>query len=69
MTNRYYYDTKRIGPGSLHNELVRTAEMLVSITRDQGIYYAIALLYDSNYDSARIAALLPILQHTQGAIL
>jgi len=61
-------DTNRRGLGSLHNELVRTSELLVSIAQEKGVYYAIALLYDSNYDSERIAALLPILQHTKGAI-
>ena len=56
------------GPGTLYNELIRTSELLVQLAAEKGVYYAIALLYDSSYDSARIAALLPILASTYGAI-
>lgn len=54
--------------GSLDRELERTAEMLVSIAETQGVYFAVAMLYDSNYDSDRIKKLLPILQKQDGAI-
>jgi hypothetical protein len=53
---------------TLQRELHRTAEMLVSIADGKGIYYAIALLYDSAYDPERIKALLPILQDKKGSI-
>ena len=62
-------DTNRIGPGSLNNELIRTSELLVDIAKKNGIYFAIALLYDSNYDIERLGALLPILEKTIGARL
>ena len=54
--------------GTLKQELIRTAEMLVDIAEKQGVYFAIALLYDSSYDQERIKALLPVLQKTQGSI-
>ena len=52
---------------TLKGELHRTAEMLVSVAKEQGVFFAIALLYDSEYDRERIKALLPILQSTRGA--
>ena len=54
--------------GSLQAELIRTAEMLVQIAQEKGVFFAVAFLYDSSYDTARIKALLPILQNTKGAI-
>ena len=54
--------------GTLEQELMRTAEMLVELARDKGVYFATALLYDSNYDARRMKALLPILQKTRGAL-
>ena len=60
------YTVLSIG-GSLNQELWRTAEMLVDIANTQGIYFAVALLYDSEYDHARLKALLPILLKTPGA--
>lgn len=54
--------------GTLQAELHRTAEMLVQIAEEKGVYFAIALLYDSSYDLDRIQALLPILQHTEKSI-
>lgn len=49
-------------------EMYRTAEMLVNISKEQGIYFAIALLHDSQYDYDRIKELLPILKDTYGSI-
>ena len=54
--------------GTLEAELCRTAEMLVEIAEVQGVYFAVALLHDSSYDTDRIKKLLPILQKTRGAI-
>jgi hypothetical protein len=56
------------GTMSLNRELYRTADMLVEIAKTQGVFFAVALLYDSNYDQERIKKLLPILQKTKGAI-
>jgi hypothetical protein len=53
---------------TLEGELHRTAEMLVQIAEEKGVFFAVALLHDSSYDSDRIKALLPILQITRGAI-
>ena len=53
--------------GTLKQELMRTSEMLVDIAETQGVYYAVALLYDSSYDLPRIRSLLPVLQRTDGA--
>ena len=54
--------------GSLKRELYRTAEMLVDISEKQGIYFAIAFLYDSNYDIDQIKTLLSILKNTKNSI-
>lgn len=48
-------------------EYCRTAEMLVSVSEQQGIYFAIALLYDMQYSREDIGKLLPILQDTRGS--
>jgi len=53
--------------GTLDQELIRTAELLVELSREQGVYFAVALLHDSGYDLKRLGALLPILQETKGA--
>ena len=53
---------------TLKGECNRTAEMLVDLAAERGVYFAIALLFDSNYDIERIRILLPILQRTAGAI-
>ena len=62
--------TIRTGLGSKHQEYVRTAEMLVELASrsDMGVYYAVALLFDSQYDQTDLRALLPILEKTRGAI-
>lgn len=54
--------------GTFEGELYRTAEMLVKIAEEQGIYFAIAFVYDSGYTQEDIKKLLPILQNTRGAI-
>jgi len=42
--------------------------MLVDIAEKQGIYFAVALLYDSSYDLDRIRKLLPVLEAQKGAV-
>lgn len=59
--------TLQIG-GTLDQELKRTAEMMVELSAEQGVYFAVALLYDSSYDSERIRKLLPFLEKEPGAI-
>ena len=54
--------------GSLDDELRRIAEMLVHIADEQGIFFAIAFLYDAGYDQERIKRLLQILQVTPGSV-
>jgi len=54
--------------GTLKQELHRTAQMVVELSADLGVYFAVALLLDSEYDRDRIRALLPILEKTRGAI-
>ena len=69
ITYIYIYIRSNYMIGStLQGELIRTSELLVDIAKEKGVYYAIALLYDSSYDTERIKALLPILQNTPGAI-
>ena len=53
---------------NLEGELAKTSHMLVNIAEEQGIYFAVAFLYDGGYDIARMKALLPILEKEQGAI-
>ena len=50
------------------NELKRTAEMLVEIAEEQGVYFAVAFLYDAGYNLKRISKLLPILEAQKGAM-
>lgn len=54
--------------GSLEDELRRTAEVLVTIAETQGVFFAVAFLYDAGYDQERINRLLPILQVTPGSV-
>jgi len=54
--------------GTLKAELLRTAEMVVQIAKEQGVFFVVALLHDSSYGNERLAKLLPILQETRGAI-
>ena len=53
--------------GTLKAELTRTSELLVDIAETQGVYFAIAFLYDASYDSDRLRALLPVLFATKGS--
>ena len=52
----------------LNRELRIIAEKLVEIAASQGVYFAIAFLYDASYNEKRIKKLLPILQKTSGSI-
>lgn len=54
--------------GSKDKELLRTAEMLVDIAEKQGVYFAVAFLYDSQYNLDILKRLLPILENRRGAI-
>ena len=49
-------------------ELARSAELVVELAREQGVFFAIAFLFDIGYTRADIAELLPILQQEKGAI-
>lgn len=53
---------------TLKRELIRTAEHINTIAKEQGIYFAIAFLSDANYDNERLQKLLPILHTIRGAI-
>ena len=53
---------------TLKIELDRTAHQLVEIAASQGVYFAVALLYDSNYDIERIRKLMPVLKKIEGSI-
>ena len=53
--------------GSFAGELARTAELLVEVAERDGIYFAVALLYDSSYTSEDLGKLLPILLNTKGS--
>ena len=41
-----------------HGEYQRTIEHLIDINEDQGLYYAIAFLYDAQYDRDDIKIIL-----------
>ena len=53
--------------GTVLQELKRSAELLVEIGDEKGVYYVVALLYDMQYDLERIKLLLPILEKQRGA--
>lgn len=53
---------------TLERELQRTADLLIQIAEQQGIYFAVAFLYDSGYDEKRIEKLLLVLQKQKGAM-
>ena len=55
--------------GTMNAELRRTAELVVETAKNQGVYFAVALLYDASYDHATIGRLLPFLQESPGSIL
>lgn len=55
-------------PSTLNGELHRTAELLIDIVENQGIFFGIAFLYDSGYDRECIGKLLSILENKKGAI-
>lgn len=50
-------------------ELKRSAEMLVDISENQGVYFAVAFIHDSQYHNAEdLKELMGHLQNTNGAI-
>jgi hypothetical protein len=51
----------------LQAELQATAEVLVDIAEEHGIYTAVKFLYDSAFDLHRIKGLMPILHRTPGS--
>jgi hypothetical protein len=58
--------------GTLDQELARTAELLVEIANRKvngGVFFAVAFLYDAQYDRERIKKLLPYLQKQSGSII
>lgn len=54
--------------GTRKGELARSAEVVVEVAREQGVYFAIAFLFDIGYTRADIAELLPYLEREKGAI-
>lgn len=54
--------------GTKKGELARSAELVVEVAREQGVFLAIAFLYDIGYTRDDIGELLPILQQEKGAI-
>ena len=54
--------------GTLEMELELTADMLVEIAEERGLYFAIALLVDASYDNEKMRLLLPYLEKKMGAI-
>ena len=54
--------------GTRARELARSAEVVVEVAREQGVFFAIAFLFDIGYTRADIAELLPYLQEEKGAI-
>lgn len=56
-----------MGP-NLQAEMRRTAEMIVDIADTRGVYFAVALLYDSGYSNEDIKILLPFLLETKGSV-
>lgn len=54
--------------GTREGELARSAELVVKLAKKQGVFLAIAFLYDIGYTRDDIAELLPILQQEKGAI-
>ena len=54
--------------GTREGELARAAEVVVKLAKKQGVFFAIAFLFDIGYTRADIAELLPILQREKGAI-
>lgn len=47
--------------GSKRTEYLRTIDVLKRIFEEQGIYYVLAFLYDSQYDRQDIAAMMDII--------
>ena len=54
--------------GTRKGELARSAELVVELAKEQGVFFAIAFLFDIGYTRADIAELLPYLQREKGAI-
>ena len=54
--------------GTREGELARAAEVVVKLAKKQGVFFAIAFLFDIGYTRADIAELLPILRQEKGAI-
>ncbi len=51
---------ERKGIGSKHAEIVRTNELFEQIYKEKGLYFAIALLYDSQYDRKDLAMMMEL---------
>jgi hypothetical protein len=54
--------------GTLEQELQRTAEMMIDLAENKGVYFAIALLHDLEYPPERTARVLKILERMPGGI-
>lgn len=54
--------------GTFKGELHRSAELLVDVANNQGVYYAIAFVHDIGYTHEQVRQLLDILKSKRGAI-
>ena len=54
--------------GTFKGELHRTADLLIDIAEEKGVFYVVAFLYDVGYTREDIKELLPILQNKKGSI-
>lgn len=52
---------------SVKRELLRTADMLVDIAKNQGVYFSVAFLHDSQTYSDRMPDFLDVFEGTRGA--
>jgi hypothetical protein len=56
------------GVGSKHQEYVRTIELFEQIYKEKGLYCALALLYDSQYDNKDLLGMLEVLKPGKGKL-
>lgn len=68
FTERLLKENSEFGPGSKHNEYVRTIELFEQIYKEKGLYFAIALLYDSQYDNKDLLGMMEVLKPGKGKI-
>lgn len=52
----------KYGPGTKYCEYLRTIELFQNIYKEQGLYFAIAFLYDSQYNRQDLFNMMEILK-------